>query len=885
MLLLAIHSALAQQPAVTVIQFKDGLEAALAPSADKGVVSVSVVVGVGSRDGPEQLAHMVEHLWFYTRDDSGVLCSDQLDAWGCDWNASTWGDRTDYRISCPSSATSDLLTLIERSPLTNVEPADLEREREVVIAEFVLRRDDSFRVAFDALQGKRAGRVVDEQPDADLDAQNIRGLKLEQASALVARSYTPSNTHYAIAGHFDVREVTRQLAASHGDFQRLVAPKPPPLATVEREQGRPLLEVWGPVEHPALVASWTVPTSATLGQSWTVLPGTYYDALADALWPDSSIRRLGCALIPGRAESEFMCLIEAYEVTDLAGYGRKLITQAQGMAPLGGRMQVAREARGLVSRRTAEAWGSFEDLSIDHDGRSATLAHHLFDTGTATAYSVLGDDAPEPVAKAIIDAGRIWLQPEQAQLVLVRPQTTKSPVELGASGHDKRVKAEAGPRPSWTGVDPASVSTTTLANGVEVVIIPQSGARITEITGWVYGGRATLPFGKTVYGEAWSRPPPYRQGPRYTKALKATGVRHWMRWHADDEEQLFDRMRGALSKRYTGEHDNYRWIRMHQARQESLWEDSNYWATKFARERVNPLHVLAQPVGWNIYEAMEGLDVYSVGTYLSTAYQPENVVLVITSPNPSDEVLARVERAFAGWMGPAPKYRGRWPAPDSPNAARPAGVFVFGDSDKSRLQLAMRCPLAPSTPQNHAAQELLGELASAAIRTHMREEQGASYAPAAGSTSYLGGSSELWASGDVAPGALAASVGGLIDWGVRMHRDGPEPAVLSELIDRQFRRSAYSVHNGSRTDDEFLRAVAHRWPAEWAANRGERLAAVDAKAIRSALGSCAEHMVVTVTGPEDEIVSALDQAGIEHRVLDWKKAAREERAAARHTPR
>lgn len=210
-----------------------------------GAVLVRMEVAAGSldeRDDERGYAHFVEHMAFQgsTRVPPGEmvrLLERHGLAFGADTNAATGFERTTYMLDLPRAdpALLDAALMLMRETASELrfDPAQLARERGVVLAEMRDRDSYAYREMADRLQAMApAARYPRRLPigtAATLDAATADGLR-----AFWARTYVPARTTVIVVGDID-EAAARTLVQRHFADWRPAAspaqPSPGPLAT------------------------------------------------------------------------------------------------------------------------------------------------------------------------------------------------------------------------------------------------------------------------------------------------------------------------------------------------------------------------------------------------------------------------------------------------------------------------------------------------------------------------------------------------------------------------------------------------------------------------------------------------------------------------------
>lgn len=195
-------------------------------AADPAARSVSYVTTyrVGSRDedaaaGQTGLAHFCEHLMFAeTRGSSGPGVFDRrLEELGGNGNATTGYDFTSYTDDLPPEALEAVIQLeAERMTKVDLTPAEIEREREIVIEERLQSSEDDIDGQLDELVYGQAFRSHPYRWPIVGRMADIRAATPASVTAFFARHYGPDHATVVIAGRFDEATALSAMAASYG---------------------------------------------------------------------------------------------------------------------------------------------------------------------------------------------------------------------------------------------------------------------------------------------------------------------------------------------------------------------------------------------------------------------------------------------------------------------------------------------------------------------------------------------------------------------------------------------------------------------------------------------------------------------------------------------
>lgn len=221
-----------------VHRLSNGLTVAVEPMDGVETLAVGLYADVGSRSEPEGLsglAHMVEHMVFKgagARDARGI--AEVIEDRGGSLNAWTARDHTVFHARLLAGDLPlglDVIADLVRAP--RFDGDELERERQVVLAELGEARDTPDDIIFDhlsavAFAGQALGRPVlgDEASIAAIDVPALR--------RWIADEYRPERLVVAAAGKVDEDALLRLVEARFGD---LAAEAPAPWAVADFREG------------------------------------------------------------------------------------------------------------------------------------------------------------------------------------------------------------------------------------------------------------------------------------------------------------------------------------------------------------------------------------------------------------------------------------------------------------------------------------------------------------------------------------------------------------------------------------------------------------------------------------------------------------------------
>jgi len=185
-------------------------------------VSVSVFVRTGSRHENRRLngiSHVVEHMAFKgteSRDARAInLDAERL---GAQVNAHTDKDHTAYHIGGLVQHTGLFIEMLGEIVRASIFPEDeLERERQVILQEFIEDEDDPLSTAFKLFDKLCFGDHPLAQPVIGT-RRNIERFTRNELLGYVHRQYTGANVIVGIAGNVDPAAVVKAVQAAFGSM-------------------------------------------------------------------------------------------------------------------------------------------------------------------------------------------------------------------------------------------------------------------------------------------------------------------------------------------------------------------------------------------------------------------------------------------------------------------------------------------------------------------------------------------------------------------------------------------------------------------------------------------------------------------------------------------
>ncbi len=226
----------------------NGLTVLVKEMPSSPVVALNAMVKIGSAEEGRYLgagiSHFIEHMVFKgTQKRAPGQISQEVKALGGVINASTSFDRTDFLIDVPAGRFKQALDILADMMMNaKFDVDDLKKEREVVVGEMRLYRDNPARrlndMEFETVYTRHPYRVpvIGYEP-------LFRKLKRKDLVAFYHAHYVPNNMIISIAGHIKADEALKAVKAAFKDFPRSheilrVLPQEPPQITPRHKELR-----------------------------------------------------------------------------------------------------------------------------------------------------------------------------------------------------------------------------------------------------------------------------------------------------------------------------------------------------------------------------------------------------------------------------------------------------------------------------------------------------------------------------------------------------------------------------------------------------------------------------------------------------------------------
>lgn len=224
---------------------ENGVKAIVVPVQGVESVTTLVMYGAGSRYEEKRnngISHFLEHMAFKgtTNRPSAREISALIDGIGAEFNAFTGKEYTGYYIK--SSATHITLALDVLSDMLKnllLDPAEIEREKGVIIEEINMYEDNPMRNIGDVYESLLYG----DTPlgwDTAGKPEIIQGLKREDFVEYMKGLYSASNMAVVVVGNVHVEDTNKKINKFFGDVDRFTTQK---FVPVKERQTHPIVSV------------------------------------------------------------------------------------------------------------------------------------------------------------------------------------------------------------------------------------------------------------------------------------------------------------------------------------------------------------------------------------------------------------------------------------------------------------------------------------------------------------------------------------------------------------------------------------------------------------------------------------------------------------------
>ncbi len=207
---------------IQIFRLENGLTVLVKEDGRFPLVSVRLFVKAGSAwEKPEEagMSHLLEHMVFKGSKTSGPGVDKRVESAGGSMNAYTSYDMTTYLTDLPAAKWKDAMTAVRDlafDPL--LRQADLDAEREVVIAEKKQRGDNPMTKLFQKALGHTLKGTPYEFPVIG-NEKALRGVTPEMMRDYIKRRYDPRDMVLSVAGDVKAEDVLAEAKLLFGGYE------------------------------------------------------------------------------------------------------------------------------------------------------------------------------------------------------------------------------------------------------------------------------------------------------------------------------------------------------------------------------------------------------------------------------------------------------------------------------------------------------------------------------------------------------------------------------------------------------------------------------------------------------------------------------------------
>jgi zinc protease len=782
-------------------EYASGLRLKVYEDPNATEVEVAATYAVGARDESSQehgLAHLVEHLAF----DGRPLGAGKPNLWtmissSADFlNASTNQDRTNYfEMGRPDQLAQFLQweAWRLRFTLANLEQADFERERDVVLNDF---RQNAENVPGGSIDDWVFDNLFPAnhpyQHETFGNVKTISALTMEQARSWVKRFYKPDRLTIVVMGPVKGAQVEELVRSTFREAtsEPKRAPFTPQLPSVEdilKLKKAETAHFKAPLPHSRVVVFWLVPPGlfdkdarvasvSTQMLSSAVAAGIYDSEMQGQVKASGLGRFRGCGLQPLYGAGIVSCELDLRKDEDAPREIERIKDQLVNIwkgeiAPGGsghleelGLLQNVEQAAALESTADFLALGSLPASNL-----AATIGEYILKTRDHNYIGNWLNNSQRVTKQQVADFAATWLTRERARAIHVSAETdeefrahagkhevatadlarfvSRNPsAEVVIAASEDEVKA-AMPHPNL-----ASAKRVTLKNGLSVVAMRRAGFPVAVTALIVRRDPARATSLDEVIGDL-----AFRSIRVHRKSLSDIGAEARASSTPDGDAYLILAPAANLPHvldflgGFTGT-DPMMSRYVPKGAFDSAQDGRAYLETEIprlfdAQASRNLANLLYGDDVYGTHATAEQIDSVAIGQvddWIKGNIVPGNATVVVVGDISEDDAVANVDKFLGGWSGASSPMH-TVPAPDMPKSHRFAFINRPGATN-ALISVGLRFP-SVDLARSPAAAVFAAEL-SDRLNNRLREALGITYGYYAGISTLNRGAS-LLCSGEV----------------------------------------------------------------------------------------------------------------------------------------
>jgi len=749
-------------------QLPNGLRVYAMPDRNTANVAIQVWYRVGTVDDPRGrsgFAHLFEHMLFKsTRNMPDGMFQQLTSDIGGTYNASTHADYTDYWEIAPANHLQRLLWAeAERMGSLVVDPAALEAETDVVKEELRQRVLASPYGRLFYFYMSQANFSVHPYGRPGIGSiEDLESASIDDVRAFHATYYRPDNAIMVVAGNFELDQFNRWVDQYFAPIARPERPIPRVEAREPVRTGPRTFDTYAPnVPLPAVLANYIHPGAASAdlpvlyvidallqqGQSSRLYNSLVYDQqVASQIltnWEpnlDPGAYTIGAILSAGRsaADGERALLAEIARLRD-APVGQAELDEARNeivTTTLQGRETAFGRSQELAQAVFTQGDPAAADRLLAAIQRVSAadvqrVARTLFDDNRRVVIRYQSEEArPAGVTGDVIETA-----PTIAERVLVAPP--------GVTVHNLAPEGQRMAPPAPAAPVAARIPQTherRLANGLRVIVAPQTGVPLISAELRVAAGTSADPAGRRgvagLTANLVTKGTATRSATQISAAVEALGASLASNVSADFSQVTLQ----SRSDRADAAFGIFADVVRNPAFAEAELARSRQQALDGLTVALRaPGGIASMLISRAIYgdgpyggtpspASLAAIGQGDVSSFHRSSWRPDNAVLVISGDLEVEQAMALAERHFGGWPRPSGEA---WRAPDA-SARAPAPRTIVVDLPQTG-QAAVQMGVRASSRRDEdyfptlLATAVLGGGSAGRLNMEIRERRGLSY--------------------------------------------------------------------------------------------------------------------------------------------------------------
>lgn len=856
---------------------------------------------------------------------------DMLEEMGANLNAFTADDLTVYMTIAPADKLPILLGfegMRQRGAVTGVTQEVLEVEREVIRNELRFRYENNTGAVFGQVftrlfpQSHPYGRAA----YAGIgNNDSLNAISIEDVQKFVKENYGPDKTTIYVAGDFKLADTSKYLTALGADLMRLPGPEhandaitlvekatphvsgkvvepPPPVSPIEVKGGLQKIDVvHGPVKKKLVVLAWSTPGGRVLDAE--IVQNLASQQLSSAIYQeinpdwqfgrDKDQKTVECGPNPQKEGGAIFCFIEIpasddgkstinsaldglyhqWEQSEVEEY-RKLSEQYFNRAKQFGQaglLQSVDLIASLGSQRVTEA-----AQYAHYSGSLSYFADHLNAINKLTsaqarefAQKYLTRDRAIAVVMAPYEEGDVTTDSSDA--VYAGEQRADRQTSL----LDEKTLTKDFLAKTMVTPDISKLEQFTLANGMKVAVLPYSNGPLVQER-IVFNGGKNLGM-QADFTEADTSNTSYAIDPLRVASMddwsigETTTVFESSGSAGNAADQLYV-LRSRLDGVLPDTNGRIGWVKSNKRAILDNMNEEQWWADTEQMTRLLGDHPISKWLNHGDFDTMNSWGASQVEPFLSAVLQPSNATLLVVGNVTPAEVKQAAETYLGSWKGWRPGKAAGLVATNTlppPNNPPERTVLIVDRPSASQTQVTYMCQLEPvKSVADRTAGRVLAGVLSQQIWNLLRENTGASYGAYAYSQDYAGGTHTLGMSSLVQNSFAAIAVKDMLGLGEKANA-GQLDAYQATLVKYgEAQQYATQQQSTAQMVGRLLGPLSRGEGFDYFDRYKQAFVNTDVNAMKSMLGRCVGHEVVTATGPATAIKPLFEKEGVPATVLD-----------------